>query len=113
MRYLMLTALIGIAGQAAAQSSNDVVATGSVLMGCRALVENAPTASAMQMGACAGAVNAAMDISRAQRRSCPPGGGDLITAARMVIEFVDERPERKGDQFGPLVLMALADRWPC
>ena len=31
----------------------------------------------------------------------------------MVIEFVDERPERKSDQFGPLVLKALGGRWPC
>jgi hypothetical protein len=31
----------------------------------------------------------------------------------VVIMFVDERPERKSDQFGPLALTALGDRWPC
>ena len=97
----------------AAQPADSIVATGSLLMGCRALVENAPTGDMMQMGACAGAVSAAVDISRTLRRACPPAGGAVLDAARVVIMFVDERPERKNDEFGPLALMALGDRWPC
>jgi hypothetical protein len=112
MRPLVLAALIGAAGAAAAQPTDGIVATGSILMGCRALVENAPTGDMMQIGACAGAVGAALDISRSLRRVCPPAGRG-IDAARAVIEFVDERPERKNDQFGPLALTALGDRWPC
>ena len=113
MRPLVLAALIGAAGPAAAQPAEGIVATGSILMGCRALVENAPTGDMMQIGACAGAVSAALDISRSLRRVCPPAGRGIIDAARVVIMFVDERPERKNDQFGPLVLTALGDRWPC
>jgi hypothetical protein len=30
-----------------------------------------------------------------------------------VIMFVDERPGRQADQFGPLALTAFRDRWPC
>jgi hypothetical protein len=113
MRSLVFAVLIGVASAATAQPTDSVVATGSLLMGCRALVENAPTGDMMQIGACAGAVSAALDISRSLRRACPPGGGSVIDAARLVIMFVDERPERKNELFGPLALIALGDRWPC
>ena len=43
MRRLKSVVLIGIACPAFAQSTDDIVATPSLLMGCRALVENAPT----------------------------------------------------------------------
>ena len=113
MRYATLAALVCIAMPAAAQPAESIVATDSLLMGCRALVENAPTGNMMQIGACAGAVSAALDISRLLQRSCPPSAIGVIDAARRVIMFVDERPERKADQFGPLLLTALSDRWPC
>jgi hypothetical protein len=113
MRWLTLAVVIGAAGPAAAQPADSIVATGSLLMGCRTLVENAPAGNTMQIGACAGAASAALDIGRTLRRTCPPGGGSVIDAARVVIMFVDERPERQADQFGPLALMALGDRWPC
>jgi hypothetical protein len=113
MRWLTLAVLLCSTGPAIAQPADSVVATGSLLMGCRALVENAPTGNTMQIGGCAGAVSAALDIGRAQRRVCPPGGSGVLDAAHAVIMFVDERPERKTDQFGPLILMALGDRWPC
>jgi hypothetical protein len=83
MRRLALAALIGAAAPAAAQPADGIVATGSILMGCRALVENAPTGDMMQIGACAGAVSAALDISRSQRRVCPPPGRGIIDAARL------------------------------
>jgi hypothetical protein len=113
MRWLTFAMLIVAADPAAAQPADSIVATGSLLMGCRALVENAPSGNTMQIGACAGAVSSALDIGRTLKRTCPPGGGGVIDAAHVVIEFVDERPERKNDQFGPLALTALGDRWPC
>jgi hypothetical protein len=93
MRWLTLAVLLCSTGPAIAQPADSVVATGSLLMGCRALVENAPTGNTM--------------------RVCPPGGSGVLDAAHPVIRFVDERPERKTDQFGPRILMALGDRWPC
>ena len=113
MHRLTFVVLLATAGPVAAQPADSIVATGSLLMGCRSLVENAPAGDMMQMGACAGAVSAAVDISRALRRACPPAGSAVIDAARVVIMFVDERPERKTDKFGPLALTAFGDRWPC
>ena len=64
-------------------------------------------------GACAGAARAALDISRSLRRACPPEGVGVIDVSRVVIGFVDERPKRKSEEFGPLALTALGYRWPC
>ncbi len=113
MRSLTFAVLIGAAGPAAAQGTDSVVATRSLLMGCRVLVQDAPNGDLMQIGACAGAVSAALDISRSLKRACPPAGSGVVDAARVVIMFVDERPERTADQFGPLALTALGYKWPC
>ena len=113
MRWITLVVLVCAMGSATAQLSDSIVATGPLLMGCRALVENDPNGDQMQMGACAGAIRAAVDISRSQRRACPPMNGVVIEAARVVIMFVDERPERKTEEFGPLTLTAIGYKWPC
>jgi len=113
MRWMMLAVLVGTMGSAAAQPADSIVATGPLLMGCRALVENDPNGNQMQMGACAGAIRATVDISRTLRRACPSAGNVVIEAARAVIMFVDERPERKSEEFGPLALTAIGYKWPC
>jgi len=111
MRWVVIAILVCTVDSSAAQPA-DIVATGPLLMGCRALVENDPNGDPMQMGACAGAVRATIDISRTLRRACPPAN-DVVEAARVVIMFVDERPERKREEFGPLALAAIGYKWPC
>ena len=113
MRWLMLALLCGAIGSAKAQPADSVLATGSVVVGCRALVENVPGGDMMRMGACAGAVRAALDIGRSLRRVCPSDNVGTVDAARVVIAFVDEHPERTSEHFGPLALAALGYRWPC
>jgi hypothetical protein len=83
MRWIMtLAVFVGTAGSTAAQPADSVVATGSLLMGCRALVENDPNGDMMQIGACAGAVRATLDISHEVGRACPPADGGVLEAAR-------------------------------
>jgi hypothetical protein len=114
MRCILTLVLLVVAvGSAAAQPADSIVATGPLLMGCRSLVENDPDGNQMGMGACAGAVRAAVDISREIRRSCPEGYVGVLEAARVVINFVDEKPERKSEHFGPLAMTAIGYRWPC
>jgi hypothetical protein len=113
LRWTISAALTLVMGSAAAQPADSIVATGSLLQGCRALVENDPNGDPMQMGACAGAVRSAVDISRSLRRACPPADSVVLEAARVVIGFVDERPERKAEEFGPLTMTAIGYKWPC
>jgi hypothetical protein len=110
---LTIAVLIGLASPAMAQMPGGLLATGSLLAGCRAFVENAPTGDMMQMGACAGAVSAVLDVSQTLRRACPPSDVGVIDAARVVIRFSDVRASRASESFGPMALAALSDRWPC
>ncbi len=103
--------LLALAAPAAAQEG--LLTPNSLLQGCEALTENAPTASGMQMGACAGSVAAALAIGQAQGTVCMPADGNVIGAARIVADFVYEQAERRGQRFGVVALQALQARWPC
>lgn len=103
--------LLGFAAAAAAQQ--DILTTPSLLQGCEALIENAPTASDLQTGACAGAVSAALAIGQAQSVVCLPGDGSVVSAARIVVNFIYERAERRSQPFGAVALAALQARWSC
>ncbi len=112
-RLMALAVVAGLSMPAMAWAQADIVTTGSLLQGCRALAENDPNGNAMQIGACAGAVAATMDIARSQRRACPPAGSGVAEAARIVVNFANENAARRAEPFGPMALTALADRWRC
>ena len=103
--------LLAFAAPAAAQ--DGLLTTPSLLQGCEGLIENAPTASDMQMGACAGSVAAALAIGQVQNLVCMPGDGNVVGAARIVVDFLYERAERRAQPFGPIALAALQARWSC
>lgn len=115
MRLLpgLCAALCFLGFVAAAAAQDSLLTTPSLLQGCEALVENAPTASDMQTGACAGSVAAALAIGQARNLICMPDDGDVLAAARIVVDFIDERAERQAQPFGPLALAALQARWSC
>jgi hypothetical protein len=106
-----LACLLGPAAPAAAQEG--LLTPPSLLQGCDALVENAPTASEMQMGACAGSVAAALAIGQAQQLVCAPADSDVIAAARIVVNYIYATTERRGQRFGLVALQALQASWPC
>ncbi len=67
----------------------------------------------MQMGACAGAVGTTLDLTRAQRRACPPSDAGLARAARPMIAYFDEQPSLQSEPFGPVACGAMETRWRC
>lgn len=110
-RTALFTCCLALAGPAAAQ--DDLLSTPSLLQGCEALTENAPTASDMQTGACAGSVATALSIGRLLERVCMPEDGTVIAAARIVIAYIYDSAERRGQRFGVVALQALQSQWPC
>jgi hypothetical protein len=105
--------LLGLAPPSESRAQPGLLATESLLQGCEAFIEDAPTANQMQIGACAGGVNTALEIGRAARRVCPPADAGALVAARVVTEFIQEHSERRSRPFGTLALEAMAQRWPC
>ena len=98
---------------ALAAAQDNMLATPAMIQGCEGLVENAPTASDMQMGACAGAVAGALAIGQSQRRVCAPDGTGVVGAARVVLNYIYERADRRTQRFGVVALAALQANWPC
>jgi hypothetical protein len=96
-----------------AAAQDDILATPAMIQGCEGLVENAPTASDMQMGACAGGVASALAIGQSQRRVCAPDGTGVVVAARAVLHYIYERTDRRSQRFGVVALRALQENWPC
>ncbi len=109
----MALAFIGLSAGAFAQPQREHVSPDFVLAGCRALVENDPNGDMMQMGACAGAVSAIVELARAQHRACPPPDAGLVHAARLVISYFDEQPALQSQPFGPNAWRAMEIRWEC
>src|SRR5437870_3591848 len=44
---------------------------------------------------------------------CAPPGSTLVEAVRIVVRYIDERPDRQQENFRILSLEALSEAWPC
>jgi hypothetical protein len=49
----------------------------------------------------------------ASRGICPPDGTTVGHAVRVIVTYIDQRPERMREQFEALALEALQQAWPC
>lgn len=87
-----------------------------VLTGCRtylALIEGGPAEAryAIPMAFCEGSIDAVVSLS--DNRLCIPRKVKENQIVRVVIQYLDERPERHHESFALLALEALAAAWPC
>jgi hypothetical protein len=89
--------------------------------GCRAAIAHDMNESGVQVGACIGfiggvvwGVNIQSRALHAPRPFCIPdgvqGGDQLI---RVVVKYIDQRPEVMHRPFAELVYLALKEVWPC
>jgi hypothetical protein len=90
-----------------------------LMPGCRHIVAVGPGRIAMNArnaqtvytgGWCAGFVTG---IALVNPGSCPPAGSTIDQTLRVVVKYVDERPQRMHEDFSVLVQEALATTWPC
>lgn len=44
---------------------------------------------------------------------CAPPGSTLVEAARIVVQYIDQRPNRLSENFRELALEALTEAWQC
>jgi len=107
----MLLCLLAPAAPVAAQEG--LLTPPSLLQGCEALVSNAPGGTDLQTGACAGSVDTALAIGQSLGRVCMPADGSVLGAARVVVNFIYDRTDRRTQRFGLVALQALSERWPC
>jgi Rap1a immunity proteins len=108
--------------QIASAAGTDDLATGDeVLNECRAAISPTPASlgdnpvqSSLRLGLCIGVVSAVFTIARDERLICMPRVAmPTLHVVRVVVAFVEARPQRSHEPFVLLAYDAVADAWPC
>ena len=97
-------------GIALAQSP-DMRSANTVMRGCRDNSKDDVPAIFLS-GYCAGIVRAMFQFS-SRLGFCVPDGAEAGQAQRVVVAYIDQRPERMHETFDFLALEALRRAWPC
>lgn len=67
-------------------------------------------------GACEGMIETAMLFSPnlpAEVRACPPAQGSALESAKVLLQYIDNNPDRLSEAGITLALEAFRDAWPC
>lgn len=111
-RTIIFVAVISIGISASDAQEKMADAAGSVhrvMIGCRAFVAAADKDMFLQ-GLCGRMVLAFVETDP---RICPPRGSTTGQHIRVVVKYVEGRPERFHERFSQLVVEALSKTWPC
>jgi hypothetical protein len=87
----------------------------AVMRGCRAALDPHDTSNPYRQGLCDGLILAtlywAYQISSPS--FCLPAGVNTKQIERVVVKYIDDRPERQNENFTDLAAEALRAAWPC
>lgn len=67
-------------------------------------------------GACEGMIETAMLFSPnlpAEVRACPPAQGSILASAKVLVQYIDNNPDRLKEPGITIALEAFRDAWPC
>jgi len=101
------------AGDASKCAEQRTESANEMLSGCKGLIgdKTPPLKEALRQGRCAGYV-AGLVYARSVFL-CVPEGATPEQGVRVVIKYIEVRPERMHEPFGKLALEALEEAWPC
>jgi hypothetical protein len=111
MRALLVAALLVWAGQAA--GAEDDNSANYLLPACRASVDTNYKHDLFIQGACAGMITGIRDMLHHSKVICSPDKATNGQAIRVVIQYIEARPERMHERFSLLAREALIAAWPC
>jgi hypothetical protein len=83
-----------------------------VMQGCREFIDRTDRNLFLQ-GQCGGIVATIFYFGRTHFGICRPAGVNFGQALKLVVGYVDERPERMQEDFENIALEALQRAWPC
>jgi hypothetical protein len=88
--------------------AEDINSANHMMAGCRSLVART-SSDVFDQGKCVGIINTLVDTGR----TCAPKGSTTGQSVRIVVKYIDDRPERMHENFTALALEALRAAWPC
>src|SRR5262245_16926433 len=120
MKRLLLGLAILLASLtvAQAQPATDDTSANSVFLGCKSYAETErATVQLLQLGNfCSGVVHGLAYVGKAlppEVQSCVPPTSTTKQLARVVVRYIEARPQRMHEDFRNLTLEALHNSWPC
>src|SRR5262249_16117225 len=113
-----LLIVCGVSAVAQPASKSDTSAN-DIFLGCKAFV--AGQALTLQLNAggnyCSGIVDALAGVTKylqpPEWQSCAPPNSDARQLARVVINYIEARPQRMHEDFRRLTMEAFHNAWPC
>jgi hypothetical protein len=106
----ILAALLGATAHAGPQAVPRAYQGGFYLEGCKDFLTGK---SDFLSGRCVGAVEVIDDLGSGTKLFCPPEGINNLERVRVIVTYIEARPERMKDGFGLLANEAMAKAWPC
>jgi Rap1a immunity proteins len=116
-RIILLTLSVGLASGAKAEP--DLNTANDLLPACKAYLEQHPKGGApldIDQGYCVGLIyGIAYMMKDSSHADCShiPDGATVGQVTRVVIHYIEERPNRLHEPFRQLAAEALANAWPC
>jgi hypothetical protein len=104
--------LLAQSGITSAQSEKDVFSANSIMPGCRNAMSNNGR-EPIKQGICLGVVQTMLYLSGPVFGLCTPEGANLEQVLRVVVRYIDRRPDRTHERFENLALEAVLEAWPC
>jgi Rap1a immunity proteins len=98
--------------QPASAQLQDTGSADFVIVGCRDGLSG-ENRQAFRQGLCAGIVQTILYFGRTSFNVCMPESVTMGQAIRVVVAYIDQRPERMHERFETLALEVLQQSWPC
>jgi Rap1a immunity proteins len=121
MRPLLLgVAVAALVAQPIDAQQPDTNSANYLLPACKnflATGDSRPTTSAFYQGVCVGTVDTLHLLIRilpeTPFRSCPPNQVTTGQELRVIIAYIEARPQRMHENFRILAIEAMREAWPC
>jgi Ssp1 endopeptidase immunity protein Rap1a len=122
MRQILLAVLAAalVAGNAEAQHGYEITSANDMVPKCKKFLaprEGEDTlATAWGQGVCVATIDSLMQVAPMfppHLRSCPPKEVTIGQSVRVVLAYIERRPQRMHENFRGLTVEAIHEAWPC
>lgn len=111
LRGIVVIAALMLSGGSACAQGPDIISANGVLPGCINALSDQPNSNlAWETGYCQGIVST---LSYMEDQLCFPKGVTTGQQIRVIVRYINDRPERMHENFKALALEAMKAAWPC
>ena len=111
-RHVIAAALVLFSQQQIALAQSPDASAKTMMPSCRDLM-NASGRNGVGQAECLGIVRAMHYFARYYFGACSPERATVGQTLRVIVRYIDERPERLSERFEDLALEAILEAWPC